>query len=119
VVDAPTPAGGPRAAGAPVALSEDEVAALTRGQMPEERMARILEARSAPLGPADKRRETKRAPADLTEAELTALAAGEAADSLRARLEKAAAGRLKVVKRTAATPRLRPPGSAGGAGVKR
>lgn len=111
VIEAPTPAGGPAATGAPVPLSEDEVAVLTRGQMPEERIARILDARPVPVGPPGKARETKRAPVDLTPAELLALAAGEVSDRLRTRLDKAAAGRLKVVKRTAATPRLRPPES--------
>ena len=106
----------PGAQGSPVPLTGDEVAALVRGQMPAEHLARILEAKPVPVGPRGERPgKAKRGPVDLTGAELTALATGNAPEKVRSRLEKAAAaGRLKVVRRETSKPRLRPPGEAGG-----
>lgn len=105
----------PEPAGSPVPLSADEVTTLVRGEMAEERIARILEAKPVPVGPSGKQgRKAKQAPVDFTEAELAAIAAGEVADKVRVRLEKAAAaGRLKVVDRRTGKPLLRPPGEAG------
>ena len=39
----------PAASGAPVRFSADEVASLARGEMPEERIARMLEANPGPI----------------------------------------------------------------------
>lgn len=100
--------------GAPVQLTQDEVTALVRGQMPEDRIARILEARPVPVGPPDERvRKAKQAPVHLSAAELRAVTAGEPDEKVRARLEKAAGDRLKRVSRRKRRPQLEPPGEAG------
>jgi hypothetical protein len=84
---------------APVPLSEDEVAALVRGQMPDERIASILASKlqradvAPPEGPG-----AAAAPIDVSAEELAALAAGRDVEAVNARLEKAAARREEAPK---------------------
>ena len=99
--------------GAPVRFSADEVAALVRGEMPEERIARILEANPGPLGPPLQRGgKRKSAPIELSAKELAGLGAGETSADVQGRLEKAAAVRRpRDLDRKTAKPRLRPTGT--------
>lgn len=105
----------PAATGAPVRFSADEVASLVRGEMPEEHIARMLEANP---GPIDTRRtsggKAKRPPITLTAAELADLAAGKTGAEVLRQLEKSAAMRRPriVSKRRGSKPSIRPPGKA-------
>lgn len=80
----------------PVPLSADEVAALVRGEMPEERIEKILAAREVRVDaePSEAQRprreqpEKPEAPIEISEEELEALSTGREVEDVNKRLEQ-------------------------------
>lgn len=107
-------AGRPAATGAPVRFSADEVASLARGEMSEERIARMLEANPGPLdAQGGKGGKAKRPPIELTAADLADLAAGKTGAEVLRQLEKSAAVRRPpIVSKRGSKPKIGPPGKA-------
>lgn len=100
--------------GRPVALRQEDVELLTMGEMPEELIARILEAGASPVRAAEGGEGKKLRPIELSEEEVEAAARGEEiSERLAERLEEAARldpNRKRAAGTRAARPEKTPPG---------
>ena len=99
------------AKGEPAPFTEAEVAALGRGTMPEERVARLLELHR-PSEEADVEKSEKLRPVELDDQELTLAAHGYLEGDLEERFVAAGKqdrSRKRAVAKGSARPRLRPP----------